>query len=149
MNARLEQIRGEMRQRMRDVGLRSTSVRLAVLAELHEHAGPLSHEALMDRLGETSFDRATVYRVLSDLTDAGLLRRMDLGDKIWRFELDDGCRPVADDHPHFLCEGCGLVACLPELELRPTRGGLPAALVGADLRFKVSGRCGRCVAENP
>jgi Fur family transcriptional regulator, ferric uptake regulator len=146
MNAGLDPIRREMRQRLHDAGLRSTSARLAVLVELHERAGPLSHEALMERLGEAAFDRATIYRILSDLAEAKLLRRMDLGDKVWRFELDDGCRDIAKEHAHFLCDGCGLVACLPELELRPPKGDLPAALIGAKLQFKVNGRCASCLA---
>lgn len=136
--------RTEMRDHLRDLGLRATSPRLAVLSTLHDHAAPLSHEALMERLGD--FDRATVYRILSDLFQAGLLRRMDLGDHIWRFELLDTCRTVRDDHAHFLCTACGEVTCLPELELRATRGPLPAALQGAEITLRVSGRCAECVA---
>jgi Fur family ferric uptake transcriptional regulator len=98
----------------------------------------------MRRLGD--LDRATVYRILADLHQAGLLRRMDLGDHIWRFELLDTCRTVRDDHAHFLCTECGVVTCLPELELRATRGPLPAALRGAEITLRVSGRCAECVA---
>lgn len=145
MSAHIEGVHQELRERLRKLGLRATSPRLAVLAALHEQAGPLSHEALMARLGASGFDRATVYRILSDLADIGLLRRMDLGDHIWRFELDDSCRDVPEDHAHFLCEGCGEVTCLPTVELRTPQGALPAALVGARLTLKVSGLCGRCV----
>jgi len=34
------------------------------------------------------WDRATLYRNLVDMTDAGLLRRVDLGDHVWRYELE-------------------------------------------------------------
>jgi len=135
----------ELRGRLRELGLRATRPRLAVLAELHEQAGPVSHPELMDLLGEASFDRATVYRILADLSEVELLRRMDLGDKVWRYELIDHCRTIADDHAHFLCVACNRVTCLPELELRPVGGGpLPEELRGADIHLKVTGRCGAC-----
>ena len=130
--------RQEMRDRLRAIGLRATSPRLAVLVQLHEHAGPLSHEELNARLGVGRFDRATIYRILSDLTDAGLLRRMDLGDHVWRYELLDACRTIADDHAHFLCTGCGTVTCLPEMRLQPASGvTLPPQLQGAELHLSL------------
>jgi Fur family ferric uptake transcriptional regulator len=135
-----------MRQELRQLGLRATASRLAVLVELHEREAPVTHEELMDALGQGNYDRATIYRILSDLTDAGLLRRMDLGDHVWRYELLDACRKVEDDHAHFLCEGCGAVSCLPPLELRVLEGRLPAMLQGAEIHVKVTGRCAACAA---
>lgn len=141
--------RDELRARLREVGLRATKTRLAVLVELHEHAGPLSHPELMRLLGAQNLDRATVYRILADLAEATLLRRMDLGDKVWRYELLDRCRTIADDHAHFLCVSCDQVTCLPELELRPVGGGvLPAELQGAEIHLKVTGRCGDCAGAD-
>jgi len=99
----------------------------------------------MEYLGEKRFDRGTVYRILADLAEAALLRRMDLGDKVWRFELIDHCRTIADDHAHFLCVACSRVTCLPDMELRPVQGGpLPVVLRGAEIHLKVTGRCGVC-----
>jgi Fe2+ or Zn2+ uptake regulation protein len=69
---------------------------------------------------------------------------MDLGDRVWRYELLDACRPIDDDHAHFLCESCGVVHCLPPLELRARDGQLPAVLRGADIRLRVTGVCVEC-----
>ncbi len=135
----------EMRARLKEAGLRATRPRLAILVEMHEHAGPLSHPELMELLGVDTFDRATVYRILSDLADATILRRMYLGDKVWRYELIDHCRTIADDHAHFMCVDCNRITCLPELELRPVSGGpLPPELCGAEVHLKVTGRCASC-----
>ena len=141
--------RQAMRKRIRALGLRATSSRLSVLVCLHDHARPLSHLELMEQLGPNALERATVYRILSDLSEAGLLRRMDLGDKIWRYELSNPCcRTIPDQHAHFLCLECKQVTCLPELELRPVGGGsLPVELKGADLQLRITGRCGSCVAS--
>ena len=138
--------RTEMRARLKELGLRATSPRLAVLVVLNDAMEPLSHEVIMGRLGE-SLDRATVYRILADLCSKGLLRRMDLGDHIWRFELADRCGWQTNNHAHFLCDDCGVVTCLPELEIQPANNGvLPARLVGAQLHLRLSGRCGECVS---
>ena len=138
-------IRAELRARLRDLGLRATASRLAVLGLLHEAARPQSHADLMTTLDEQGWDPATIYRILSDLTEAGILRRMDLGDHIWRFEYLDECRSIRDDHAHFLCIICSEVTCLPEVELRTVSGKpLPPSMLGAELTLKVTGRCNLC-----
>ena len=142
----LDNVRNELRAVLRDRGLRATSVRLAVLVSLHERAAPMTHEQVMEVLPTGAFDRATVWRVLSDLAEQGVLRRMDLGDRIWRYELIDACRPVQDDHAHFLCEACGDVSCLPPLEVRLPGGGMPEALRGAEVRIRFTGVCSDCAS---
>ena len=143
----LVDVRTELRSSLRSKGLRATGARLAVMLLLHEQQAPMSHEQLMTGLGKGAFDPASIWRLLSDLTDAGVLRRMDLGDRIYRFELFDDCRDVAHDHGHFLCEDCGDVSCLPEMQLTNAQGQLPAALVGAQFRVRVTGRCGKCITD--
>ncbi len=130
-----------MRTLLRDRGLRATAARIVVLEVLHEQRGPMSHEGVMAQLPEGVHDKASIWRILSDLADNGLLRRMDLGDRVWRYELLDDCRSVTDDHPHFLCEGCGEVRCLPPLEIRSPDGALPDALLGAGFHVRVMGTC--------
>ena len=140
-------IRSQMKVRLRAKGLRATRPRLAVLAQLHRLGRPLSNPELMASLGTSAFDRASVYRILSDLAEAGLLRRMDLGDKVWRYELLSLTEEASHDHAHFLCVACNRVTCLPEIELRPVSGGaLPPELTGAVLHLRVTGRCGECPA---
>jgi len=81
-----------------------------------------------------------------DLTEAGLLRRTDVGDHVWRFELlREGEAHEPSAHPHFVCVLCGEVACLPEdvVELRPARG-LPRSLKKKGFEIQVRGVCDRC-----
>ena len=59
-------------QLLRDKGLRSTAPRIAVLLVLSKAKRPLSHTEMLERLGETDWDPATVYRNLVKLRDAGL-----------------------------------------------------------------------------
>ena len=48
--------------------------------------------------------RATVYRTLAKLVDAGLLRRLELGPRMF-YEHDYGYPP----HEHMYCQSCGKV----------------------------------------
>jgi Fur family ferric uptake transcriptional regulator len=146
MKDAIELIRNEVRGLLRERGLRATASRIAVLEVLHQQAGPMTHEQVMGKLPEGIHDRASIWRILSDLADTGLLRRMDLGDRVWRYELLDACRTVTDDHAHFFCEDCGTVSCLPPLEIRARGGELPAVLQGANFQVRVAGTCSACVA---
>lgn len=137
----------ELRDRVRDAGLRATRGRIAVYALLCDADAPVSHADVVDTLGE-HYDRASLYRNLTDLTRVGLLRRFDVGDHIWRFErIDDGEGEAGgdDDHPHFVCVECGQVECLPgvALEIRNTRRA-PAAVSSHSVEVQLRGLCDGC-----
>lgn len=137
-----------LRGALRDVGLRATAARTSVLRVLIAAGGPLSHSEVHEQLGDHNVDRVTVYRNLTDLAEAGLLHKTDLGDHVWRFEW----RPPGDNeaahaaHPHFLCSDCGAIACLPlgAVALRPVRG-TPRSLRKNAVEVRVSGLCDACV----
>ena len=107
----------------------------------------MTHEEVMGLLASGLYDKASVWRVLADLAGVGIVRRMDLGDRVWRYELQDACRTVTDDHPHFLCEVCSEVTCLPSLEVRARDGELPQALLDADFHIRISSTCGACTVK--
>ena len=144
MSPKLEKVHVEVRALLKQQGMRSTEQRVAVLTTLHEQQVPMTHEEVMGILSLTKYDKASIWRVLSDLAEVGILRRMDLGDRIWRYELNDACRTLTYDHPHFLCEECSEVTCLPSLEVRMKGGGLPRtrfcvpSLYGAPHRVRMS-----------
>ena len=133
------------RARLRAAGLRATAPRLLVLQVLAAEARPLSHGELMGILAERgALDRATVYRNLNDLADAGLLQRLMLGDQLWRFELTGAVRG-AEPHPHFVCTDCGGVQCLEAVEVRVAgSGAVPRAVARSAVAIQLSGRCDTC-----
>ena len=134
----------EIRLLLKTHKLRATSSRIAVMMAMHEHKAPMTHEEVMQALSKSAtFDKASIWRVLANLSDSGLLIRMDLGDRVWRYELIDACRAIADNHAHFLCEGCGWVSCLPPVSLG-INGPLPKSLEGVDLKIRVTGECNTC-----
>ncbi|HJK98415.1 MAG TPA: transcriptional repressor [Polyangiaceae bacterium LLY-WYZ-14_1] len=155
-----DEILAGLRDRLRAAGLRATPARVAVYGALRAAARPVSHADVCAALDGRGFDRATVYRNLVDLTDAGLARRADHGDRVWRFEgirkgkgARKGAAPGEADgdrlaHPHFVCSECGTVTCLPEDAVQvggaPT---LPRAVrqAQASLDIQIRGTCDDCV----
>ena len=62
----------EIRELLRENGLRVTAPRVAVVGVLSEAEVPLSHTEVVQRLGDTDWDPATVYRNLVKLREAGI-----------------------------------------------------------------------------
>ena len=128
---------------IREAGLRATPARIATLKLLHGATSPLTHAEVAEELQDLGVDKATVFRNLNDMSTAGLLRRTELGDRVWRFEL------VAEDeghgaaHPHFVCVDCGTVSCMDEIKL--TAGSVRLSQqFGEVTEILLRGRCNDC-----
>lgn len=133
----------QVRPLLRKAGLRATAPRLAVLRLMADAKAPLSHAELAEKLAPLGFDRVTLYRNLVDLADAGMFSRIDLGDHLWRFEFRGASKREKSEHPHFVCDDCGSVSCLPEvnvsLSLRP--GAMRSAAMPDVSQVVLKGRC--------
>lgn len=146
------------RSRIRAAGLRCTAARLAVLEHLEAAEGPRTHADVSAALASRGFDRATIYRNLTELTEARLLDRVEVGDHVWRFEIrrqhDHGGHDRG--HPHFLCTTCGGVSCLDGVRVAITPAAASAAgssrrrdagrrpAIGTVTEVLLKGRCGDC-----
>ena len=97
----------------------------------HEH---FDAEQLVARLRDLpeagKLGRATVYRVLNKLVEAGLLVRMDLDGRSV-YERDYGY----PDHDHLFCTTCGRL-----FEFRSEEIDRLCSQIAADRRFRVRGR---------
>jgi Fur family ferric uptake transcriptional regulator len=134
-----------LRARIGEFGLRCTAARLAVLGELQRSTSPLSHAEVARALAPLELDRATVYRNLIELSESGLVSRLDLGDHVWRFELRKNGPDNQTEHAHFLCTECGEVSCLDGVEIQVTR--VPQrkrSPLGNVTEILLKGRCVRC-----
>ncbi len=135
----------ELQDEIRACGMRSTGSRVAVLAHLNGATSPLSHTEIFEALSAQGYDRATIYRNLVDLADAGLLTRSDLGDHVWRFERKRTTAGHSEAHPHFVCTDCGDVKCLPDLTVKVVASsGTPRAMRTKQVAVQVKGRCDDC-----
>ncbi len=90
---------------LRGAALRVTRPRLAVLSAVHDHphadTGSIIDVVRAD-LGEVSHQ--AVYDVLSALTAAALVRRIEPTGSVARYEAR-----VGDNHHHVVCRSCGAI----------------------------------------
>jgi len=95
----------------------------------HSHFDP---DQLIEELKKAGkrVSRATVYRTLSKLVDAGLLRRIELGSRTV-FDHDYGY-PF---HDHLVCEQCGAM-----IEFQSDKLNEVLQAVAGEHRFRVGGR---------
>lgn len=102
----------QARQLLKENNLRVTAPRVAVLCVFETAEKPLSHTEVLECLGESDWDQATVYRNLIKLRDEGLLSVVSQANGIDRYarSLSNG---GSHQHPHFYCNDCGEVSCLP------------------------------------
>lgn len=129
-----------IRELLRAKGLRATPARIAVIDFLDGSGHPNTHLEVTEKLIERGFEKSTIFRALSDMTEAGLLRKMELGDHVWRFERVGGEGGDAAAHPHLLCIDCGSIQCLDDnqVELKASRS------VGQIEDVLLKGRCPEC-----
>lgn len=81
----------EMKGLIKKAGLRLTSHRLAVLSFLVRLSRPATVQEIIDALRKKhDIDQATVYRNLTSLHEAGLLRRLDFNHGHAHYELETG-----------------------------------------------------------
>lgn len=128
-------------------GKRTTSQRRVLVDHVfsrHEH---FDADELIDQLkrrGEDSVSRATVYRALDELVEAGLLRKMTLGSRAV-YEHDYGY----PQHDHLHCTVCDELFEFRSEELLALR---EAVAKGSGFRvtghrLTISGICQSCAAK--
>ncbi len=101
----------------------------------------MSHQDVTALLAGEGIEKSTVFRALTDLTEAKLLRKMELGDHVWRFEtIKNTTEQASTPHPHLLCVDCGDVECLDDsqVELKASQN------VGPIEDVLLKGHCRKC-----
>lgn len=136
--------REENRNHLRSKGLRATPARLAILAAIEDTTVPITHQELATCLDNLGLDKSTIFRALQDLTEAGLLRRLELGDHVWRYEISNQTEKSSNDaHPHLLCVDCGNIRCLNDKEVRVQL----SPELGQVVDVLIKGHCATCMTD--
>jgi Fur family ferric uptake transcriptional regulator len=132
--------------RLAEAGYRRGGARRAVIELLSRQECALSALEIEDRLRDAGrqVGRASIYRVLEELEELGLVTRLDLGTGTARFEAAD---PAGDrHHHHLLCDDCGDLVPFSDAELERVIGRvsrrLPYAVSGHDVTLH--GSCDSC-----
>jgi Fur family ferric uptake transcriptional regulator len=108
-----------VRDELRRSGARTGGARDEVIAFLERQDCCVSAQELFDGLRRDGkkVGIASVYRVLEQLADLGLVHRVDLGGGVSRFEP---ALPGGEHHHHIVCDGCGRVETFDDPALERT-----------------------------
>ncbi len=97
-----------LQQFIRSKGLRNTPQRDAIVEAVFSSDDHFTSDDLWDRIRKTQLrtSRATVYRTIALLVEAGLLHEIDLGDDQKTYDPNFVDSPA---HNHLICIDCGKV----------------------------------------
>lgn len=113
---------------LREAGFRATGSRVELLSLLAKIGTPLSVQKIAELWKGKPPDITTLYRSLTDLSSAGIVRRIDLNTGIAHFEYT----PNRPHHHHIVCRMCGKIEELTHCAI----GGLEKKILKESAHFK-------------
>lgn len=131
-----------IRQRLDANGVKFTTQRYCVMAFLMENAGHPTAVEIFDgvnRLDPRS-SKATVYRNLKDLVQAGLVREVAVEGRSARFDLK------GMPHHHFICDRCGKVENMEWFDVPEPPAGSVGDRVVREYEVILRGLCTGCAS---
>lgn len=126
-------------------GVKFTTQRYCVMAFLMENQGHPTAAEIFDgvnRLDPRS-SRATVYRNLGDLVEAGLVREVAVEGRSARFDIR-GMR-----HHHFICDRCGEVEDMEWFNVPQAAAAFLGDRIVREYEVILRGLCTRCTTAVP
>ena len=96
----------DCKDELRDVDLRATPARLAVMNFLEKTSQPVDVNSVIDYLNANGIktDPATIFRMMNTLTQKGITTPISFQEGKTRYELSN-----KEDHHHLICDNCGRV----------------------------------------
>jgi Fur family transcriptional regulator, ferric uptake regulator len=130
-------------------GHRRGGARLALLELLEQQECALTaveiEDALRVRGGERRVSRASVYRILEQLEELGLVQRVETGQAMVRYER---VWEREEHHHHLVCDECGAVMPFADADLERAIGKLSerVPLQVSEHEIVLHGACRDCAA---
>lgn len=129
--------------RLAAAGERVTAQRVLIAERLAAAGRQLTATELYARVrrDEPTIGRATVFRTLETLVEAGVVRRLEQDGHVYAYVA---CQP--EHHHHLACTVCGRVEEIDEAWVRPIAERVAAerGFEIDDARLDFYGRCARC-----
>ncbi len=122
--------------------LRMTNQREMILQELEKGEGHLTADELYERVRKNlpRISLATVYRNLEILSEAGIIRKLEISGRQKRFDHE------VENHDHIFCVQCHRIENLQmdKRELKMPKQGAMKGYTITGCRLEVTGLCPRC-----
>ena len=130
-------------QHIREKGLKATPARLKVIKFLESSHLAYSHAELETHFYKT--DRVTLYRILNDFEEVGLLHKIIDIEGVTRFAVCKDTCPDGhhvDDHVHFNCKVCHKMFCIETVQTPHLK--MPIGFKSMGLQTLIYGLCNSC-----
>jgi len=93
-----------LKDSLRKHGSKATQGRMAILSALQKKCVPMSIADISSSISH-KLNQTTLYRALLDLTDSGMVRKVDLGHAHSHYEIVE----EQNHHHHIICKSCGKI----------------------------------------
>lgn len=96
-----------------ELGLKQTKPRLGVIEAIRIADKPVDVSYLEKYLNKRKIqaDQATIYRILTLFSEKGLIKKIELKEGKFRYEI------AGNDHHHIICESCGKIEDISDCSL--------------------------------
>ena len=132
-------------QALAEAGYRRGGARQAMLELLDEQACALSAIEIEEilRTRRRAVSRASIYRILEELDQLGVIQRVEIGQTMVRYEP---VRAGSGHHHHLVCDHCGTLRPFSDadLELAIKRLSDRVPLTVSDHEVVLHGACADC-----
>ena len=130
-------------QILREVKLKVTPARIAILEVLSGTFEPLSANDIFESVRKNGYDQATVYRNIKSLGEKGIVRQVGLEHDHAHYELTPD-----NEHHHVICIQCGrveeFVGCVDDAVIANALKQAKHFDVVDRHSFELFGRCKSC-----
>ncbi len=102
-----ESVQQKFEQYLKENGSSVTSQRITILNEIMQKKTHFNVESFVTWINSKGYgvSRATIYRTVQQLEDAGILRKMDFDKGYANYEVIPG----KEHHEHLVCNECGRI----------------------------------------
>lgn len=89
---------------LRKADLKVTPARLAVIKYLESVKNPTDVDTIIESVEKKeNVDPATIYRIINTFFEKGIIKRIELGEGKYRYEI------AGNHHHHLICTNCGRI----------------------------------------
>lgn len=117
-----------------------TSCRQTIIDTLAVSGHAVSEEEIKNKV-EGNYDRTTFYRTFKTLIENNILHKIVVDNQLVKYALTEE-KQLEKKHVHFYCSNCGVVECLPDLEIPAPQ--LPNGYKLVETELIVKGFCNKC-----
>lgn len=133
----------ELKQSLRRKNIRLSFHRIKVLEYFAAHPGhPSAEEIFTDLHSEIpTLSKTTVYNTLKLLTEAGILRTLEIEGHETRFDIE------TEEHGHFLCGECSSIHNFP-VDVNALPGARLPGFIITERNVYFKGICPQCLTKS-